>query len=426
MDYTQFFNHLKQLISYKSVLSKSEENAPFGVETKNALEFFLRLANQFGFETINYDNYGGEIIYGEGEEVGIIGHLDVVPVSPIGWETDPFTLTEKDGKLYGRGTEDNKTPNMLMLYALKELKEKGVKFNRKIRFIVGCNEESGWKDVEYMQTKTTFPDYGFSPDSNFPLSYAEKGVYHIKITLPNMQGYLGLTGGNAVNSVCDYASITAKSEINQEVIALLNSQGFNLKIDENRIESVGKTAHGAHPEKGKNAFYPLFIYLEKVGELPNGIANKLFENGTDICNYSTEQGKLTFSPNLVKNENGNTLLVCDCRVPAPLSIDQVKHCFDKIGLPVEIIEKHPPFMVEKEGWLVEALCSAYNAVTGENNPPVALCGSTFARCFKHGCAFGPGDDIGTGGCHEANEYITKAHLLKCYEIYKQALLNLVK
>ena len=102
----------------------------------------------------------------------------------IGWNTDPFVLTKIDGVYYGRGVQDDKAPILACLYALKELKESGIAPKRKFRLIVGCNEESGWQDVEYIKKKTSLPEFGFSPDGNFPLSYAEKGILLVKIALP--------------------------------------------------------------------------------------------------------------------------------------------------------------------------------------------------------------------------------------------------
>ena len=421
MDYPKFFSDLKTLISFKSVLGKAQENAPFGIENKKALEFFLSLAKNFGFECINYDNYGGEFYYGEGEEVGIIGHLDVVPVG-LGWNTDPFKLTEIDNVLYGRGTEDDKTPCLLCLYALKELKDEGVKFNRKIRFFVGCNEETGWKDVEYMKTKTTFPVYGFSPDSNFPVCYAEKGIYRLRINLPKFKHFKNLKGGTATNAVCDYASVEADScAIDSD---LLNK--YNLKLTDGLIESFGVPAHGAYPEKGKNAFAPLLKYMEDMGEELFSISTLLFDDGLGLSSLVNEQGAVTLSPNVIIKEDGGDILVCDCRVPAPFTKNTVYPYFEKIKLPYTLIEVNEPFMADKGGWLVNALLSAYNEVTGENALPVAQRGSTFARVFKVGCGFGFGDDNGTKGCHEANESITISHLKKSYEIYKKAIYNLVK
>ena len=98
-NYFEFLSDLENLIACESVLGDASKNAPFGLEVKKALDTFLNIASRMGFETINYDNYIGEVIYGTGEEIGIIGHVDVVPVGN-GWNTNPFKLTEKDGFLY--------------------------------------------------------------------------------------------------------------------------------------------------------------------------------------------------------------------------------------------------------------------------------------------------------------------------------------
>ncbi len=422
MNYSEFIKDLKTIISFKSIQGEAKENAPFGEENRKALEFFLKKAEDFGFQTINYDNYGGELVYGKGEEVGIVGHLDVVPVG-LGWKSDPFTLTEVDGWLIGRGTEDDKTPCLLCLYALKELKDEGVSFNRKVRFIVGCNEESGWKDIEYIKTKTTFPKHGFSPDSNFPVCYAEKGIYHLKITLPKLEKFKDLKGGSVINAVCDFAKVTADREAID--LELIKKYGLTLK-EGGVIESYGLSAHGSYPEKGKNALYPILKYIEEMGEKLNGIADLLFKDGIGLSSFANEQGETTISPNLIIEENGNLLLACDVRVPAPITIDELKPCLDKIPLPSVFIERHKPFMADKNGWLVQALNTAYNEVTGENTKPVPQRGSTFARVFEVGCGFGFGSDTGTRGCHEANEGISIEHLKKSYEVYKKAIHNLVK
>ena len=421
MNYQNFFQDLKKLISFKSVQSSPSPNAPFGEENKKALEFFLSLAESFGFQTVNYDNYGGEIVVGDGEEIGIVGHLDVVPASN-GWDTDPFTLTEKDGKVIGRGVEDDKAPSLLILYALKNVKQSGVKFNKKIRFIVGCNEESGWKDVEYIKTKTTLPKFGFSPDSEFSLSYAEKGVYHVTISLNAFKNFFDLRGGTAVNAVCDYASVRVKDDaIDHQLL-----EKYSLKLNKGLIESFGVASHGSAPEKGKNALYAIFRYMEEMGEDLNGFADLVFKDGIEVSRFSTEQGKTTFSPNLIKQTETGYQLICDCRLPAPLKIAQILPCFDKIGKDYHVKECHEPFMVDKDGWFARCLLDAYNEVTGEIAVPYHSSGSTFARVFEKGFAFGPGDEAKTGGCHSTNEFITKEHLLKCYKIYEKAILNLIK
>lgn len=104
-------NQTCELVKIPSVYSeKNEKGKPFGEEINRALEYVLDLGRKLGFKTKNIDGYCGYIEFGEGEElVGIIGHLDVVPIGE-GWSHDPFKAEIEDGKIYGRGTIDDKGP----------------------------------------------------------------------------------------------------------------------------------------------------------------------------------------------------------------------------------------------------------------------------------------------------------------------------
>lgn len=421
-NYDGFIKDLAKLISFKSVKDTAVLGAPFGVENRKALEYFLSVAKSFGFETINYDNYAGEVIFGNplGQEIGIIGHLDVVPVSD-GWDFDPFTLTEKDGYFYGRGVSDDKAGTLMALYCLKELKESGKQVNAKFRLFAGCNEESGWKDIEYIKTKTTLPEYGFSPDGDFPLSYAEKGMYEVKFSIPKLKNFSSLKGGTVVNAVCDYASCVATEKgIN---LQLLKKHGLSLK-NGNVIESFGKSAHGSHPETGVNALKALFNYFLDIGENVKNVCNFLFEDKSGIFALFNEQGNITFSPDLLSETEKQVHITADMRIPAPFTIDTVKEKLNSFGIEYSIIERHPPVMVEKSGWFVKTLLSAYNSVTGENASPISLSGSTFARAFEKGVAFGMVFPESDASMHCANEKMKKEELLSAYEIYKKAIFEL--
>ena len=100
-------NDLKKLVSFPSVQEEALPDKPFGEGVFKALEFFLGLAKSFGFKTINYDNYIGEVDFGEGkteeDEIAVLAHLDVVPAGDLSaWKYPPFEATEADGKIYGR------------------------------------------------------------------------------------------------------------------------------------------------------------------------------------------------------------------------------------------------------------------------------------------------------------------------------------
>ena len=420
-NFNQFISHLSNLINFESILGEPNKDAPFGNNIRNCLDWFLGLANEFGFETINYDGYAGEVIYGEGEEVGIIGHLDVVPIG-LGWLSNPFTLTHRDGVYYGRGVCDDKTPLLSCLYALKELKDSKQPVNKKFRLIVGCDEESGWRDIDYLKTKTTLPEYGFSPDGDFPISYAEKGIVEVAFYLPKLKNFADVKGGTALNAVCDYVSVRPLIKTNQNDL-----DKFNLSINEQGyIISKGKSAHGSSPHLGINAMLKLFEYLLYMGEDVKGVLDNLFYDKKGIFALKNEQGVVTLSPDLISQDEKGITITCDCRIPAPFTLEDVKPILDSFDISYTTKVRHDPMMAEKNGEFVQTLLNAYNLITGENAQPISMGGSTFARAFNKGCAFGPKLKGHIDNIHDANENVSTEQILTAYKIYKKAIFDLAK
>lgn len=419
-EYLSFIKDLEKLISYKSVQAPAKEGMPFGKNVYDAYAYFMSIAKGMGFNTINYDNYMGEIIFGTGTEIGIIGHLDVVPEGD-GWNSPPYTLTELNDKYYARGIMDDKAPLLMCLYILKELKESNAPVNKKFRIFVGCNEESGWADVEYFKTKASFPEYGFSPDGDFPVSYAEKGINKITFTLEPFKYFSNIKGGTVVNSVCGRCVTKVVPEkIDRE---LLKKHGLNL-IDDCVIESIGKSCHGSCPQLGINAIKKLFEYMLDVGEDISNPLDCLFNDKFNLSNVETPQGKVTFSPNLIYEENGKIKIVCDLRIPAPKTLQDILPIFDKFNIPYIAKKTRDPLYVPKDSEFVQVLLDSYNQTMNQNLQPVSLSGGTFASVFKKGCAFGPEfiDDI--AHIHEPNESVSKENLLKMYQIYRKAIFDL--
>jgi len=128
--------------------------------------------------------------WGEAEDyIRVLAHVDVVP-APREWITPSYEPTIRDGKLYARGTIDDKGPGMAAFYALKILKDLGLPLKRKIRMIYGTDEESGMRCVQHYLDVEPVPTYGFSPDNEFPIVYAEKEQINVKLTLKNIvNGY---------------------------------------------------------------------------------------------------------------------------------------------------------------------------------------------------------------------------------------------
>lgn len=176
------------LITYQSVsIRTNDSSSPFGKDCSDCLKYFLRLANSLGFKTKNVDGYCGWAEFGDGSElIGIIGHLDVVPANEEDWKYSPFTPTIDKNKIYGRGAIDDKGPVIASLYAMKAVSdyynENDIKFNKRVRLIVGLNEEKNWECINYYKEYEEIPKISFSPDADFPCIYAEKGVLSILLS----------------------------------------------------------------------------------------------------------------------------------------------------------------------------------------------------------------------------------------------------
>lgn len=411
----EIIRQISEIIKFNSSQAPAEEGAPFGKGAKQALDYFLKLADEMGFETINYDGYAGEVIFGEDEEFAVLAHLDVVPAGN-GWTREPFggQIDYENRRVWGRGAMDDKGPAVCALFALKALKDEGFKPKRKIKLIVGCNEESGWGCIDYYKAHAHMPDEGFSPDADFPVIYAEKGILHLCLHFPSAGGFNGLKGGERANMVCDYCEVSAPADS-------VKLKKYGLTAENGKIVSRGKSAHGSTPDEGKNAILPVLEYLGL-----ESAKDALFGNCFGLKELHDETGYLTFSPNVI-SQNGNDLaVICDIRYPSTYKKEDVLQRIDVNGVKYEILSEQAPLFNDKNCFLIKTLCSVYNEVTGKNVKPVAIGGGTYARALKCGAAFGPEEAGEENTIHQANEYITFEKIEKCFEIYKLAVKRLTE
>ena len=181
------FDGLRRMVAIPSIRGKEEPDAPFGRGPKQALEEVLKIATELGFHTKNIDDKIGYAEYGknraDGAYYGIFGHVDVMPLGE-GWNSPPLSLTLREGKLFGRGTLDNKGPILSNLYALYVLKENGVTFDRPVRIVFGTNEETGFGCVKHYLTKEIPPTFGWTPDCKWPVVYGERGRLKVRVSVP--------------------------------------------------------------------------------------------------------------------------------------------------------------------------------------------------------------------------------------------------
>lgn len=412
---------LKDLLKFKSVKEEPYKEYPFGIEIGKSLEYFLNLAKNMGFETVNYDNYIGEVIFGNGEDengFAILAHLDVVPEGDINlWKYSPFDLTYDNGNLYGRGVLDDKGPAIMCLYVLKELKDSGFTPSRKIKLILGCDEESGWDCIEHYKKVAVFPKEGVSPDGDFPVIYAEKGIYHVEYVFNVGKNVEDIFGGDRVNMVCDKTTVKLKNiEKYREKVNI-----FGGIINNNEVTFTGVTAHGSTPDKGVNAIKKALEFLVDIGEFSETDKNNLFYNKTEILNIFDETGNLTFSPNVIEYKENKVYIKTDIRYPSLQNFNFIKEELKKIGTYTEIRHQKPLY-ADKNGKLVTTLLNIYNEKTKDTAEAIAIGGGTYARALENGVAFGIsfGDDY----AHIPNEKQSLKNYELCYDIYKETIKRL--
>lgn len=406
--------NLSQAVTYDSEQGEPKEGMPFGEENAKCLDFFLSLAEFMGFKTKNYDNYIGEAVWGEGKDFAVLAHIDVVPAGS-GWTHDPFggEIDNQRKRIWGRGTMDDKGPAMIALYAMHALKEEGFKPARTIKLILGCNEETGWKCIEHYNKVATMPEEGISPDADFPVIYAEKGILQLEFAFgAESSAFKNLKGGNRPNMVCDYCEAEAAADAEKLKIMGLESDGC-------KVVSRGKSAHGSTPDKGVNAIPKLLAYLGL-----KDMERMLFEEKMGLDGLKDETGPLTFSPNVIRQEGDKIFVTCDIRYPATMKKEDVLAIVGRQGVPYSVLHDQAPLYNDRDGKLIQTLLGVYNEVTGKNAQPIAIGGGTYARALKVGAAFGPEEEGEESTIHQPDEYITFEKIEKCFKIYKLALKKL--
>lgn len=413
-NFDDIVKEISTLLKFNSAQADAKAGKPFGDGCADCLNYFLNLAKSFGFKVKNYDNYVGEVTFGEGKDFAVLAHLDVVPAGS-GWTHDPFggEIDQVNKKIWGRGAMDDKGPALIALYAMKALKDEGFKPNRTIKLILGCNEETGWACIDHYNKVAVMPEEGISPDADFPVIYAEKGILHVKLQFNATHApFTGLIGGDRANMVCDYCEAYAPEKTG--VLELLG-----LEYKDGKMISRGKSAHGSTPDKGINAMKAALEYLG-LGEMKR----LLFADGFGFSSFEDGTGKLTLSPNLIEQKDGKIYVTCDIRYPASYSAQSVLAQFDKAGVEYTVVHEQAPLYNDVNSPMIQTLCDVYNEVTGKNLKPVAIGGGTYARALKYGAAFGPEEEGEESTIHQANEYITFEKIDKCYKIYKLALQKL--
>ncbi len=435
---------LREIIAIDSVTApRSATDAPFGQNLRNALDWFLNKASSYALKVGEKNGYCGWADYGDPEKpiIAILAHIDIVPCGE-GWSTDPLTLTEKDGYLYGRGVADDKGPLVVALHILKDLAKNKVKLNHRIRLIVGCDEESGSSCIKTYAKECEIPVVSLVPDADFPVINSEKGILHTQVLINPDEVFrssvISITGGERANVVPASASATLKvSDTLLQAINGFSQDGVTVTVSEREITLTAKgiAAHAMDPTKGDNALWKIIKALSVL--LPN---SKTAQNLVKVCSHfaskdmgiyceDKKSGNLTLNLGVANYESQTLTLTFDFRLPVCGNADKCETALAKtLDGVINRVRYAENLFIPKSSPLIKTLLSVYSSATGIENPkPLQIGGGTYARELPNAVAFGPlpinGHDY---ALHNADENIALSDIETLYSVYLNAIEKLDK
>lgn len=445
----QLMDDLAELVAIRSVrdLETKETNSPFGVGIRDAFDKMISFAERDSFTHVDFDGYALHIESGQGEEViGILAHLDIVPEGEKDeWSFDPFTLTNHDGFLYGRGVNDDKAPALASYYAMKILRDLGFIFTRKVRLILGGAEETSWECMDHYFKHNPQPMMAFSPDGDFPIVNGEKGIIQGSFYLKNDE----LLSGNALHDllvieseqqrgfVCEDLLVKFRSDY-PDVLKDSLSEASEIHCDDGIVTAFYKAEKtlSRNPHKGENALFKfgrdligMEAVLGKGTSLKELIKSVLLDDvhGKKMGLYDEdpEMGETTLSIPYVLYNGSTFEIAFDYRFPKGRTLENVQFNItefsDNNSLSLEISNMHQPLYVHPNSELIMTLQRAYKRVTGETAGLMTKGGMSYARALTSGVAFGPTFPGDIPNTHKPNENIRIETLYKAIIIYCETI-----
>ena len=439
----EFLLDLNELLSIRSVSAEGEELP------RQALRWMLEKADSFGLKTKNIDDIAGHAEYGSGEKLcGVLTHLDVVPAYAEKWSCEPFGLTRKNGRLYGRGVADDKGAALCALYCLRILKECGITGSR-IRVIFGTSEEIGMKDMETYFSKEPVPDMSFTPDAEYGICKGEKGIYHLELScgMPDDSIINRFDSGDANNVVPSDAYVflrggrAEREKLEQAAGSMSGSFGVWDVETVVKAECIGKPAHACEPEKGINAAAGLAGLLCRafdkkylgglIAFVDECIGGQTNGESVGIKMSDKESGALSLTLSKLLIEEKRAKAVLDIRYPVTVKgetiLRGVRSSAEKYGLEVKVIDEEAPLFLGEDSELMNVLSKAYKTVTGELPELYTTGGGTYARTLGgKGAAFGPVFPDDDSRMHNNDESLDEDKFFRHFRICLEAMSEMIK
>lgn len=407
---------------------------PYGQPVADALNFMRDLALRDGFEVEEYDGHAVAVcLGGQARRIDVASHLDVVEPGE-GWTVDPFCGEVRDGRLYGRGSQDMKTSAFLTYLALKRIREEQLPLTRGLRLVFGADEERTMDDMAYYLKQAGPPDFAFTPDGAFPMAIGEKGALMWRLS----GRYDGLAeeldGGVQCNVISPAARAVLKPGTDGDAVAReLKRLGLDGSVDAADGKTVvtvrGKAAHASRPAEGHSATVDLLRLLGSCGDETMEALFRCFADPRGAGIGLTGQGENGYTMNLgiFRIHNGDCCGEVDARYPFGLTSAACTELLRaRCPLAVSLDYDSPPTMNDLADPFVGTLLAAYRDLTGDMREPFVSGGVSYSKVFGHCVAFGPLFPGGRELIHQADESVDLSDAADAFEIYYEAMKRLAQ
>ena len=444
-----------KLCAVNSEKGAYEEGKPYGEGPFKALNEAMDLCEKYGFDVTNYDNYVAAVDMNDKESgLDILAHMDVVAAGD-GWTvTEAYKPIVRDGRIYGRGTSDDKGPAMCALYAMRAVKELGLPLSRNCRLILGTDEECGSSDIKHYYAIEKEAPMTFSPDGEFPLINVEKGQFRGSITKSfdgklKDRDFIYIKGGTTVNIVPGKAEAAVcglpLSDILPHAKELEEDTGVKFSFSENEgsvvIAAEGKGAHASTPENGKNAAIALCTLVAKL-PLDESERRTALLNFLELFPYGVTDGSgigikmsdqvshaTTCSLDIFEMTEKELYAKWDARTCAYSNhencVEPAEKSVREKGFDVET-DFLPAHVVDGDSDFVKTLLACYEKYTGKKGECLAIGGGTYVHELKNGVAFGAVGDTTDTHMHGADEFMIIEEMKTAAKIYAEAIYELCK
>lgn len=451
---TQLLQDLTELIRIPSVRSEAQEGMPYGVGPAMALRKAAEQMERAGLRVKVYDDC---VVTGDLTDLesglDILAHLDVVPAADNWTVCNPYEPVLMDGRLYGRGSIDDKGPAIAALYAMTCVRSLGVPLKRNVRLILGTDEECGSSDLDHYYGKEPEAPMTFTPDANFPLINTEKGRLCAELDGSFLRDdrlpYIASAeSGFKSNVIPESARAVVVGLTEAELAPYLSATAertgaaFTACADQGAVTITckGEGGHAAYPEAANNALTAL---LDLLASLPCADSegfrrvqslHRCFPHGDyhgSALGVAMEDelcGPLTLSADLLRIDETSVYLCFDSRCPTCSTEENTKLVIrDRLaveGLTMRETEMVLPHHVSADSDFVRTLLRAYEDWTGQPGQAEATGGGTYVHDLKNGVAFGCEMAGIDNHLHGADEFITLEQLMLSAKIFAQAILDL--